>query len=87
MILLDRDLVPFPARSRFDRYATLIASPLTTIHHPCRELAEVAYRAMTERIAEPTGPQRTISVTPTLIVRESCGAYPRRSAGPARMNG
>ncbi len=60
------------------RYATLIATPLTTIHQPCRDLAEVAYRAMTERISEPTLPHRTISVTPTLIVRESCGAYMRR---------
>ncbi len=66
------------------RYATLISTPLTTIHQPCRDLAEVAYHAMIERIAQPTGPQRTISVTPTLIVRESCGAYTRRP-GPPRL--
>lgn len=65
------------------RYATLIATPLTTIHQPCRDLAEVAYRAMIERIGEPTLPRRTIHVIPTLIVRESCGAYPRRPPGSA----
>lgn len=60
------------------RYATLISTPLTTIHQPCRDLAEVAYRAMAERIAEPTIPPRTITVAPRLIVRESCGAYRKR---------
>ena len=60
------------------RYATLVSTPLTTIHQPCRDLAEVAYRAMLERISQPTIPPRMISVNPTLIVRESCGAYARR---------
>jgi LacI family transcriptional regulator len=57
------------------RYATLLAVPLTTIHQPCREIAQVAFRAMQERIREPTIPPRTLSLAPTLVVRESCGAY------------
>jgi DNA-binding LacI/PurR family transcriptional regulator len=57
------------------KYATLLAVPLTTIQQPCREIAEVAFRAMLERINEPTIAARTIALTPRLTVRESCGAY------------
>jgi len=57
------------------KYATLLSVPLTTIHQPCRDLAVIAFRAMLERIAEPTIPARNLSVTPRLVVRESCGAY------------
>jgi LacI family transcriptional regulator len=57
------------------RYATLLAVSLTTIHQPCREIAQVAFRAMQERIQEPTIPPRTLSLAPSLVVRESCGAY------------
>jgi DNA-binding LacI/PurR family transcriptional regulator len=57
------------------KYATLVAVPLTTIHQPCREIADVAFRLMLERIHEPTIPARTITLPPRLTVRESCGAY------------
>ena len=57
------------------KYATLVAVPLTTIHQPCREIADVAFRLMRERIQEPTIPARTITLPPRLTVRESCGAY------------
>jgi len=57
------------------KYATLLSVPLTTIHQPCRDIAVIAFRAMLERIAEPTIPARTFLVTPRLVVRESCGAY------------
>lgn len=57
------------------KYATLLSPPLTTVHQPCREIAESAFRAMLERIAEPTIPKRTISLSAALVVRESCGAY------------
>lgn len=61
------------------KYATLLSVPLTTIHQPCRDIAIIAYRAMLDRIAEPTLPSRTLLLTPRLVVRESCGAYlPRR---------
>lgn len=59
------------------RYATLLPVALTTIHQPCRDIAEVAFRAMRERIREPFLPPRTLSLTPRLVVRESCGAYQR----------
>lgn len=59
------------------KYATLLSPPLTTIHQPCRDIAEVAFRTMLDRIAEPTLPGRTLIVAPQLVVRESCGAYLR----------
>ena len=61
------------------KYATLVSPPLTTIHQPCRDLAVIAFRTMLERIAEPTLPPRNISLKPSLVVRESCGAYLPRS--------
>ena len=57
------------------KYATLVSPTLTTIHQPCRDIAVIAFRAMLERIAEPTLPARSLTLTPRLVVRESCGAY------------
>ncbi len=57
------------------KYATLFSVPLTTVHQPCRDIAVIALRAMLQRIAEPTLPARSLALTPTLVVRESCGAY------------
>jgi DNA-binding LacI/PurR family transcriptional regulator len=57
------------------KYATLLSVPLTTIHQPCREIAVAAFRAMLERMADPTLPPRGITLSPRLVVRESCGAY------------
>ncbi len=56
-------------------YATLVSPPLTTMHQPCREIATLAFKAMLNRISDPTNTLRTILLTPTLVVRESCGAY------------
>lgn len=61
------------------KYATLVSTPLTTIHQPCRDIAILAFRTMMERIAEPTLPTRSVALTPRLVVRESCGAYLPRS--------
>ena len=61
------------------KYATLVSVPLTTIHQPCRDIATVAFETMLRRIAEPTLPAQSINLTPTLVVRESCGAYLRVS--------
>lgn len=64
------------------KYATLVSVPLTTIHQPCRDIAIIAFRTMMERLAEPTLPTRSITLTPRLVVRESCGAYlPRPKTG------
>jgi DNA-binding LacI/PurR family transcriptional regulator len=61
------------------KYATLSRVPLTTIHQPCDEIAVAAYRAMLERIGDPTLPARSVLLQPRLVVRESCGAYlPRK---------
>jgi LacI family transcriptional regulator len=57
------------------KYATLVSVPLTTIHQPCRDIAHVAFQTMLRRLAEPTLPIQSINLTPTLVVRESCGAY------------
>ena len=63
------------------KYSTLLSVPLTTIHQPCRDIARIAFRLLLARIAEPSLPPHNVFLTPTLIVRESCGAYNRaRSA-------
>lgn len=60
------------------KYATLVSVPLTTVQQPCRDIAITAFQTMLSRIAEPTLPARNISLTPRLVVRESCGAYLQR---------
>jgi len=60
------------------KYAMLVSVPLTTVHQPCREIAYVAFQTMLRRLAEPTLPAQCINLTPTLVVRESCGAYLQR---------
>jgi DNA-binding LacI/PurR family transcriptional regulator len=57
------------------KYASLLSVRLTTMHQPCRDIAITAYRAMVERIAEPTLPVRSFLLNPRLVIRESCGAY------------
>jgi LacI family transcriptional regulator len=66
------------------KYATLLSVPLTTIHQPCRDIAVAAFRAMLNRIAEPTLPGRGLALAPTLVVRESCGAYLHEAAAQRR---
>ena len=56
-------------------YATLVSPPLTTMHQPCREIAALAFKSMISRISDPTITPRTVMLTPSLVVRESCGAY------------
>lgn len=53
------------------RYASLLQTPLTTIHQPCQELGAVALSAMLDRIANPTMPARDYLVDFKLIVRQS----------------
>ncbi len=57
------------------KFATLVSPALTTIHQPCRDIAITAFRAMQERLADPTLPARHLVLSPRLIVRDSCGAY------------
>ncbi|MBB5351449.1 LacI family transcriptional regulator [Haloferula luteola] len=57
------------------KFATLVSPPLTTIQQPCREIALKAFRAMLDRVADPTLPACHMSLTPRLVIRDSCGAY------------
>ena len=57
------------------KFATLVSPPLTTIQQPCREIAQTAFRAMTDRLADATLPARSLALAPRLVIRESCGAY------------
>jgi LacI family transcriptional regulator len=57
------------------RYANLLSVPLTTTRQPCREIAVAALRAMQDRIADAALPTRSITLSPGLVARESCGAY------------
>lgn len=80
MRTLDREGIRVPTDIRmagFDdvKFATLLSPPLTTMHQPCREIALVAFRAMLDRINDPTLPPRGLTLSPRLVVRESCGAY------------
>lgn len=56
-------------------FAGLVSPPLTTIRQPCQEIAVAAFRAMLDRIQDPTLPARCIRLSGSLVVRESCGAY------------
>lgn len=83
MRTLERNGVKVPRDVRvvgFDdlKYASLLSAPLTTMHQPCRDLAVIAWRAMDERLREPTLPPRTILLSASLKVRESCGAYAQK---------
>lgn len=61
------------------KFATLVSPPLTTVLQPYQDIALAAFRAMTERQAESLLPARHITITPRLVVRDSCGAYlPRK---------
>jgi LacI family transcriptional regulator len=57
------------------RFATLVSVPLTTMHQPCRAIAVTAFRTMLERVADPSPPPRSLTLTARLVIRESCGAY------------
>ena len=62
-------------------YASLLPVPLTTIHQPCREIGIAAMAAMSERVAHPELPARSILLDVHLVVRESCG---KPTAAPGR---
>ena len=59
------------------RHATLAPVSLTTVRQPCRDLAWSAFRMLEQRIRDSAQPFRTTFLVPTLVVRNSCGAYDR----------
>ena len=55
-------------------YASLLPTPLTTLHQPARQIGEAAIAAMLERVARADLPTRDILLHCELVVRRSCGA-------------
>lgn len=53
------------------KYASLLQTPLTTIHQPCQDLGATALFAMLNRIANPTAPSRDFLLDVKLVVRKS----------------
>jgi GntR family transcriptional regulator, arabinose operon transcriptional repressor len=53
------------------RYASMLQTPLTTIHQPCLELGAAAMTMMLNRIAHPLMPTRDCLIDFKLIVRQS----------------
>jgi DNA-binding LacI/PurR family transcriptional regulator len=53
------------------RYATILQTPLTTIHQPCLDLGAAALGAMLDRASNPQMPARDVNVNFHLVVRES----------------
>jgi DNA-binding LacI/PurR family transcriptional regulator len=53
------------------KYATILQTPLTTIHQPCLDLGAAALGAMLERASNPQMPARDVTVNFHLVVRES----------------
>ncbi len=59
------------------RYATFVTVGLTTLRQPCKELAHVAFRVMEARMQGSVDAATAHLLSPTLVVRDSCGAYVR----------
>jgi LacI family transcriptional regulator len=57
------------------KYATLLRVPLTTMHQPCHDIANMAWQVMQNRIANPSLPFFTVALNAHMVVRQSCGAY------------
>ncbi len=55
------------------KYATILQTPLTTIHQPCLDLGAAALGAMLDRASNPKMPARDLTVNFHLVVRESTG--------------
>ncbi len=55
------------------KYAQVMRVPLTTMHQPCKAIAQAAVDLMLQRLAEPEAPPRMVSLDPSLVVRQSCG--------------
>jgi len=71
------------------RYASMLQTPLTTLHQPCRELGAAAMSAMLDRISHPLMPARDCLIDFQLIVRQSTDSgpanaspLPEQTAGP-----
>ncbi len=65
--------------SGFDdvRYAEITNPPLTTVHQPCGDIADMVYRALRERMRDRDMPSRKILLPAPLVVRGSTGGAVR----------
>ncbi len=63
-------------------YATLATPRLTTMHQPCRELAELAFDMLMVRIKAPDAPAKETFLNATLVVRESTEKPTRKGIRP-----
>ncbi len=63
------------------RYASMLQTPLTTIHQPCLDLGATALSVMLDRISHPTMPVRDCLVDFTLVIRQSSGSPQSNIAG------
>ena len=52
-------------------FATVTSPALTTIHQPCRDIAQTAFDALEFRLANPNAPARRIYLPAPLVVRAS----------------
>jgi GntR family transcriptional regulator, arabinose operon transcriptional repressor len=55
------------------KYATILQTPLTTIHQPCIDIGAAALGAMLDRASHPQMPARDLTVNFHLVIRESTG--------------
>ena len=63
------------------QHATIMSPQLTTIHQPCDDIATSVFRALQERIADPTLPPREIFLPAPLVTRESTKFKKMKSRG------
>ena len=63
------------------QHATIMTPPLTTIHQPCAEIGETAYRVLLDRIAHPELPPCELTLSAPLVVRGSTHFTKKRKKG------
>ncbi len=54
--------------------AALVRPALTTVSIPPQQIADAAVDLLLQRIADPNRPTQHLTLSPTLIIRDSCGA-------------
>ncbi|MFF0312261.1 substrate-binding domain-containing protein [Streptosporangium sp. NPDC004379] len=62
-----------------DEIAELAEVPLTAVSPPKRHLGRQAAELLLRRLGEPDLPRHQIRLRPGVVVRRSCGAYPRET--------
>lgn len=63
------------------QHATIMTPPLTTVHQPCAEIGETAYRVLMDRIAHPELPPCELTLAAPLVVRGSTHFTKKRKKG------